>query len=177
MIAPSHGIIWRKDPMKIVKAYLAWAKNETTPKVVIVYETMWGSTGKMARRIADGIIDSGVEAKICNIAASDRTEVLNDMLDAKGFLFGSSTHDNDMLPSIAAFMELVKGLKPKNRIAAAFGSHGWAGGAVKELEGVIKQAGVEVVGPGLTAQYVPDDQELKKCYEFGKSFAQTMMGG
>ncbi len=177
IIAPSHGVIWRKDPMKIVKAYLAWAKNETVPKAVIVYETMWGATEKMARRITDGIVDSGAEAKVYNIATSDRTEVLNDMLDAKGFLFGSSTHDNDMLPSIAAFMELFKGLKPKNRIAAVFGSHGWAGGAVKEIEAVAREAGAEVIQPGLALQYVPDARELENCYEFGKSFAQRIKGG
>ncbi len=177
MIAPSHGIIWRKDPGKIVNAYLSWAKNETKPKVVVVYETMWGATEKMARKMADGIIDAGLEVKIFNIASSDRTEVLTEMLDAKGFLFGSSTHDNDMLPSIAAFMELFKGLRPKNRAAAVFGSYGWAGGAVKEIEGVVKEAGVEIIQPGLSVKYVPDEGETKRCYEYGKDFAEKIKGG
>ncbi|MCM8795872.1 MAG: flavodoxin domain-containing protein [Candidatus Omnitrophica bacterium] len=177
MIAPSHGVIWRKDPMKIINAYLSWAKNETKPKVVIVYETMWGATEKMARRLAAGISEAGVEVKIFNIASSDRTEVLTEMLDAKGFLFGSSTHDNDMLPSLAAFMELFKGLKPKNRFSACFGSYGWAGGAVKEIEEVVKIAGVKIVQPGLSIKYLPDDGELKKCYEYGKEFAQKVKGG
>jgi len=177
IIAPSHGIIWRRDPGKIVNSYLSWAKNETKPKVVIVYETMWNATDKMARSIAEGIADSGIEVKIFNIASSDRTEVLNEMLDAKGFLFGSSTHDNDMLPSIAAFLELFKGLKPKNRISAVFGSYGWAGGAVKEIEDVVKEAGVELVQPGLGVKYVPDESEIKRCYEYGKEFAGKLKGG
>jgi flavodoxin short chain len=177
MIAPSHGIIWRRDPAKIVNAYLSWAKNETLPKAVIVYETMWGATEKMARKIAEGLVDSGVEAKIFNIASSDRTEVLTEMLDAKGFLLGSSTHDNDMLPSMAAFMELFKGLKPKNRIAAVFGSCGWAGGAVKEIEEIVKEAGVEIVQPGLAVKYMPDESETKRCYEYGREFAQKIQGG
>jgi len=177
MIAPSHGIIWRRDPGKIINAYLSWAKNETSPKAIIVYETMWGATEKMARKIAEGIIDAGVEVKIFNIASSDRTEVLTEMLDAKGFLFASSTHDNDMLPSLAAFMELFKGLKPKKRVAAVFGSYGWAGGAVKEIEGVIKEAGVEIVQPGLGVKYVPDENEIKRCYEYGREFAGKIKGG
>ncbi|MFH1201605.1 MAG: flavodoxin domain-containing protein [Candidatus Omnitrophota bacterium] len=174
MIAPSHGIIWRKDPAKIVNAYVSWAKNETKPKAVIVYETMWGATEKMARYIAEGIIAAGLDVKLFDIATSDRTEVIKEMLDAKGFVIGSSTHDNDMLTSIAGFLEFLKGLRPQKRIAAAFGSYGWSGGAVKEIEDIFKESGIELAQSGLSFKYVPDDVELKRCYEFGKDFAQKI---
>jgi flavorubredoxin len=174
MIAPSHGIIWRKDPLKIVNAYVSWAKNETKPKVVVVYETMWGATEKMAKNIAQGIIDAGIEVKLFEITQSDRTEVIKEMLDAKGYLIGSSTHDNDMLPTIAGFLEFLKGLKPKNRIAAAFGSYGWAGGAVKNIENMLKETGIEIAQPGLSIQYVPDETEIKCSYAFGIDFAQKL---
>ena len=177
IIAPSHGIIWRKDPQKPVNSYLSWAKNVTLPKVVIVYETMWGSTEKMARSILNGITDGGLQAKLFDIAVSDRTEIIKEMLDAKGFVFGSSTHDNDMLPNIAAFLELVKGLHAKNRFSCVFGSFGWAGGAVGEIEGVLKEGGIEIAQAGLGIKYVPDGPELKSCYEFGKSFVEKIKGG
>ncbi|MDD5595102.1 MAG: flavodoxin domain-containing protein [Candidatus Omnitrophica bacterium] len=173
-IAPSHGIIWRKDPSKIIQAYLSWTKNETIPKVVLVYETMWGATEKMARRIADGLTDSGVTVRLFDIAQSDRTEVVKEMLQAKGFLIGSSTHDNHMLPSIAGFLDFFKGLLPKNRLAAGFGSYGWAGGAVTEIEKIIQEAGVQLVQPGIAVKYVPDKDEINCCYEFGKNFAQRI---
>jgi len=156
MIAPSHGIIWRKDPMKIVSAYIPWAKNETKPKVVVVYETMWRATEKMARRIIEGVADAGISVKLFDISSSDRTEIIKEMLDAKGFIIGSSTHDNGMLPTMAGFLEFLKGLKPKNRIAAAFGSYGWAGGAVNSIEKVLKETGIEVKAPGLSVKYAPD---------------------
>ena len=176
MIAPSHGIIWRKDPAKIINAYLGWAKNETKPKVVVVYETMWGATETMARNIAQGIIDAGVSVKLFDITQSDRTEVMKEMLDAKAYIIGSSTHDNDMLITIAGFLEFLKGLKPKNRIAAVFGSYGWAGGAVKSIENVLKETGIELVASGLSVQYVPSPDEVKNCYEFGKDFATILKG-
>ena len=176
MIAPSHGIIWRKDPAKIINAYLGWAKNETKPKVVVVYETMWGATETMARNIAQGIIDAGVSVKLFDITQSDRTEVMKEMLDAKAYIIGSSTHDNDMLTTIAGFLEFLKGLKPKNRIAAVFGSYGWAGGAVKSIENVLKETGIELVASGLSVQYVPSPDEVKNCYEFGKDFATILKG-
>ena len=174
MIAPSHGIIWRKDPLKIVNAYLSWARNETKPKVIVVYETMWGATQKMARIIVEGITETGVGVKLFDVASSDRTEIIKEMLDAKGFIFGSSTHDNDMLPNLAGFLEFLKGLKPKNRAACVFGSYGWAGGAVREIEDILKETGIELVQPGLSVKYVPDENDIKRCYEFGRDFAQKI---
>ncbi|MCX5680457.1 MAG: flavodoxin domain-containing protein [Candidatus Omnitrophica bacterium] len=174
MVAPAHGIIWRKDPGKIIKSYLGWAKNETKPKVVIVYETMWKSTEKMARLIMEGLTDSGIEAKLYDIADADRTLVIGEMLDAKGFLIGSSTHDNDMLPNIAGFLELLKGLRPKSRFAAAFGSYGWAGGAAASIEKILKEAGAEIKMPSISCKFVPDSSEEIKCYEFGKDFAKML---
>jgi flavorubredoxin len=174
MIAPSHGIIWRKDPLKIVNAYISWAKNETKPKVVVVYETMWGATEKMARKITEGIIDAGISVKLFDIVVTDRTEIIKEMLDTRGFIVGSSTHDNGMLPTIAGFLEFLKGLKPKNRIACVFGSYGWQGGATQEMEEALKETGIESIQPSLSVKYVPDESELKRCYEFGREFAQKI---
>jgi len=177
MIAPSHGIIWRRDPMKVVNAYVSWAKNETKPKVVVVYETMYAATEKMARKIVEGITDSGLSVKLFDVATTDRAEIIKEMLDAKGFIFGSSTHDNGILPTLAGFLEFVKGLTPKNRIACVFGSYGWAGGAVKEIESILKETGIELVQPGLSVKYVPDQDEIKRCYEYGRDFAKLIKGG
>ncbi|MCX5715172.1 MAG: flavodoxin domain-containing protein [Candidatus Omnitrophica bacterium] len=174
MIAPSHGIIWRKDPAKALNAYVGWAKNTIQDKVVIVYETMWGSTGKMAKKILEGLVDAGVNAKLFDIAVTDRTEIVSEMLDAKGFLFGSSTHDNNMLPNIAGFLEFIKGIKPRNRVGATFGSYGWAGGAQKETEDIMKVAGIEVSQPALTTQYTPDEPMLMQCYKWGNDFAKKI---
>jgi flavorubredoxin len=176
MIAPSHGLIWRQDPLKIVNQYVSWAGQKPLAKVVIVFETMWGSTARMAVQIAEGLRDAGVSVKIYDVAQSDKTEIITDMLDAKGFLFGSSTHDNDMLPTLAGFMELVKGFKPKNRVAGVFGSYGWGGGAVKELEEVIKAAGVDLGIDSLQVKFMPDENENKACVEFGKNFATKIIG-
>lgn len=171
MIAPSHGVIWRKNPIDIVNAYTLWAKNATRQKIVIVYETMWQATAAMARKIAEGAIDSGKEVLLYDITQSDRTDIVTEMLDAKGFIIGSSTHDNDMLPNLAAFLELLKGLKPMSRIGAAFGSYGWAGGAIKEIEDVMKKCGIEQAVPGIGVKYSPTPDELKQCYDLGKSIA------
>ena len=176
MIAPSHGIIWRRDPMKIVNSYIKWTKNETKPKAVVVFETMWGSTEMMARKITEGLTDGGVETKLFDITRSDRSEVNNQMLDAKCYVFGSSTHDNGMLSTLAGFLEFLNGLKPKGRIGAAFGSYGWAGGSVPALEQALKETGIEQAVPSIAVKYVPDESELNRCYEMGVELAKKITG-
>jgi len=171
VIAPSHGIIWRKDPMKIVNAYMKWAGNTVKPKAVIVYETMWGSTAKMASAIAEGLADNGIEVKLYDIAVTDRTEVVTEMMDAKGVIIGSSTHDNDLLSAIGGFLIFFKGLKPKNKMGFSFGSYGWAGGAVATIENELKASGVEIAMSGLSVKYAPSEDEIRACYNRGMEFA------
>jgi len=174
MIAPSHGIIWRGNPMKIVEAYLKWANGEAEKKVLVVYDTMWGSTEKMAKAIVNGVSSEGVEAMVFRLPFSDRGDIIGELLGAKGILVGSSTINNGVLPTVAPFLEEMQGLRPRNKIAAAFGSYGWGGGAVKTIEESLEKASMEIVAPALTVKWVPDKDEIQKCFEFGKEFAKKL---
>ncbi len=173
MIAPSHGMIWRKGISEIIGLYMQWAQNKTENKAVIVYETMWGSTELMARAILNGLSSKGIEAKFFDIASTDFGELAYEMLDAKTFIIGSSTHDNEMLPYIAGFLYFLKGLKPQKRTAFAFGSYGWAGGAVKDIVETLKSSGIEVIGQ-TDAKFKPDSSELKKCFDAGVMLAEKL---
>jgi len=175
MIAPSHGIIWRRNPTKIIESYLHWAKGEAEKRVLVVYDTIWNSTDKMARAIVEGISSMNIEAKIYRIPYSDRSDIIADLLEAKGILIGSSTINNDILPTVAPLLEELKGLKPLGKIAAAFGSYGWGGGAVKTIEETFNKAGMKIASPALTINYVPTEEEIQKCYDFGKEFAKSII--
>jgi anaerobic nitric oxide reductase flavorubredoxin len=174
MIAPSHGIIWRGDPMKIVKAYLKWASGEAKKKVLIVYDTMWESTEKMAKAILEGISSEGVETTLFRLPFSDNGDIIAELLETKGLLVGSATINNGVLPTVAPFLREMEGLRPRNKLAAAFGSYGWGGGAVGTIEKALKSAGMELVAPAMTFKWVPDKDELQKCYEYGKEFAKKI---
>ncbi len=174
MIAPSHGIIWRGNPTKIVEAYLRWAKGEAGRKILVVYDTMWGSTEKMAKAMVEGIGSEGVETMLFRLPFSDRGDVIKELLEAKGMLVGSSTINNGVLPTVAPFLEEMQGLRPVNKLAAAFGSYGWGGGAVKTIEEKLEKAGMEIVAPALTVKWVPDKNEIQKCFEFGREFAKKV---
>ena len=174
VIAPSHGIIWRGNPTKIVDAYLRWASGEAGKKIVVVYDTMWGSTEKMAKAIVEGISSEGVETMLFRLPFSDRGDIIKELLEARGILIGSSTINNGVLPTVAPFLEELQGLRPRNKVAAAFGSYGWGGGAVKTIEGSLEKAGMEIVASALTVKWVPDKNELQKCFEFGREFAKKV---
>jgi flavorubredoxin len=174
MIAPSHGVIWRKDPMKIVKAYLKWASGEADKKVLIVYDTMWESTEKMAKAMLDGINSENIEATLYRLPLSDEGDIIGELLETKGLLVGSATINNGMLPTVAPFLREMEGLRPKNKLAAAFGSFGWGGGAAGAIEKSLKISGMELVSPAITVKWVPDKAELKKCFEYGQEFAKKI---
>jgi anaerobic nitric oxide reductase flavorubredoxin len=171
IIAPSHGIIWRSKPTKIIQAYLDWSEGKPKKKVVIVYDTMWGSTDKMARAIAEGVASEGVDVKLLKLRASDLTEAATEILDARTVLVGSPTINNQMFPTIGSFMTYITGLKPKGKIWSFFGSYGWGGGAVRGMAETARKAGFEVHEPGIEVKYVPDIVALKNCVEFGRQIA------
>jgi flavorubredoxin len=174
IIAPSHGVIWRKDPTKIITAYLNWSSSAAKQKAVVVFDTMWGSTDKMARAIADSLASAGIEVKLLKLRATDNTDVVTEILDAKAVVVGSPTLNNQMFPTVSSFLTYITGLKPKGKVWGFFGSYGWGGGAVRDMVEMAKKAGFEVLEPSVDAKYVPDKEELKKCFDFGQKIAQKV---
>lgn len=177
MIATSHGMIWRKDLGKIINAYLSWAKGESKAKAVVVYDTMWGSTQIMAEAIAEGIASEGVEVRPYRLTDSDRSEIMEDVLDARAVVVGSPTLNNGMFPSVADFVIYMRGLRPKGKIGAAFGSFGWGGGAVKAMREHLERAGLEMTLEDLEMRYVPKEREKLKCFEYGQAIGRKVKGG
>ena len=174
MIACDHGLIWRKDPGKIIAAYDTWSKQEPTQKALVVYSTMWHSTETMAKAIADGLMQQGVSVKLMNLAVTHRSDVLTELLDAKALIVGSSTLNNGIMPVVADILTYIKGLKPKNKIGAAFGSYGWSGEAVKIITSALEDMKIEVVDPGIRVKFVPDHEALHPCVELGKKIGAAI---
>jgi flavorubredoxin len=174
MIAPSHGIIWRDNPIQIVEKYDQWASDYNEGSVIVLYDSMWGATKKMALAIARGIESKGLGVKALNIAKSDKSDLVTEIFKARGVVFGSSTINNGILADAAALLEAIKGLKLKNKIGAAFGSYGWSGESVKIIEAKLKEAGIETVVDGIKMQYTPSPDEINACVSFGEAFAKKV---
>jgi len=174
IIAPSHGIIWRKDPMQIVNKYYEWASGGNDGSVVIIYDTMWNATEKMAFAIAEGLAKEGIRYRLANMAVSDRNDVITEIFKAKGILIGSPTLNNGLLPTIKPILEDLKGLRFRNKVGAAFGSYGWSGECVKLIEENLAKARIKILQEGIKFKWQPTADELLQCVEFGRRFAAAM---
>lgn len=172
-ICPSHGVMWRDNPLQIAEQYLKWAADYQENQITLIYDTMWNGTRMLAENIARGIKkkDDKVTVKLCNIARSDINDVVTEIFKSKAILVGSPTINKGILNATAALLEMITGLKFKSKKAAAFGCFGWSGESIKILTDHLTKAGFEVVSDGFKAMWQPDDEALAQACEFGMDFA------
>ena len=178
-ICPSHGVIWRDDPLQIVRKYQEWAADYREDQITILYDTMWNGTRRLAETIAKGIVESdpNVRVKLFNVARSDKNDVITEVFRSKAVLLGSPTINRGMLSSMALILDMLTGLKLKNKKAAAFGCYGWSGESVKELGERLAKAGFEVVNDGLKTLWEPADAEREQAFAVGKAFCSALDRG
>ena len=172
-ICPSHGVIWRDNPLQIVHKYLEWADGYQEDQTTLVYDTMWDGTRRLAEAIAKGIKekDGKVTVKLRNIARSDINDVVTEIFKSKTVLFGSPTINRGILNAMAALIEMAAGLRFRNKKAAVFGCYGWSGESVKVLNEALGKSGFEVVHEGLRTMWQPGDDELAQAVQFGREIA------
>lgn len=174
IIAPSHGIIWRKNPLQIVESYYQWASGVSERSAVIFYNSMWGCTKKMADAIGDGLDAAGVIYKMYNTATADKNDIITDIFKSKGILCGSSTVNQGILSSLAPVLEEMQGLKFIDKVGAAFGSYGWSGESPKVLEEYLTKAKVKIIQESIKVKYMPNQEDIENCFEFGRKFAERI---
>ncbi len=176
IIATSHGVIWRDDPMQIVEKYAKWADDYQENQISILYDTMWNGTKELAERIAEGIglADKDVTVKVFNLAKNDDNDVITEVFKSKTVVVGSPTVGNSVLHSVAGFMHMMKGLRFKNKKAAAFGCYGWSGEGTKFILDSMKSAGFELIDEeGLRNQWNPSESVKEEAVRFGMKIAKA----
>lgn len=176
MIAPDHGLIWRgKDDCKyILDTYRALAEQKPKQRAVIVYDSMWGSTGIMASAIASGLEDEGVPVRIIDIQKNHHSDVLTELADCGAVIVGSATHNNNVLPGIADVLTYMKGLRPLNRVGAAFGSYGWSGESPKIIQEWLASMNMDMPADPVKCLFVPKHEGLSQCVALGKTVAEAL---
>lgn len=174
MIAPSHGIIWRSHLGKIIQAYTDWSTGVAEDRALIIYDSMWGSTERMAKAIAQGMSQAGLENKLLHVRRNHYSDIVKEILTAKILVIGSPTINEGIFPSVAQLLSYLKGLHPLKKKGVAFGSYGWGGEAIKAMEGEMKAMGIAILEPGLGVIYVPGEEDLKSCRQLGERIAANL---
>jgi len=173
MICPSHGVIWRDDPLQIVKKYVEWANAYSENQITIAYDTMWNGTRRMAEAIAQGIkaADPEVIVKLFNVARSDKNDLITEIFKSRAVLVGSPTVNKGVLSAAAAILEEIGGLKFQKKKAAAFGCYEWSGEAKKVISQRLKEGGFQVLNDGIMEKWNPNVEAIDNCIRFGKDVA------
>jgi flavorubredoxin len=176
MICPSHGVIWRHEPTRIVTDYLRWSHAFQEDQISILYDTMWNGTRLMAEALARGLRAAAPDStvKLFNVSRSDSSDILTEIFKSKAILVGSPTVNKGVLSSLAGLLEEMKGLRFTGKKAAAFGSYGWSGESVKVIESALKDGGFELICEGIRKLWYPGEEELADCEQFARAFVAAL---
>jgi len=174
-IAPSHGVIWRRDTVPTaIDVYDRLTAGETENKLVVAYSTMWGSTDVLAREIADGAGETGTDVHLFDLAQSPLSLVTRHLLDSRALLLGSPALHHGMLYRVAGYLQYIAGLKPKNKLAGVFGSYGWSSGATKQMQARLEEIGFELPMPEFTCKYKPSAEDISGARAWGAAMAKLV---
>lgn len=176
MIATSHGVIWRDNPVQIVQKYLEWSQDYKEDRVTILYDTMWQGTRVMADALAKAIAEASPSTTVVSHCLSkfDKNDAITDVFRSKAVLVGSPTVGKGILTAVAAALEEIKGLRFKGKKAGAFGAYGWSGESVKVISDLLKASGFDVVDDGIKALWNPDDEAIAATAAYGKAFVAKL---
>ncbi len=175
IIAPSHGVIWRKDPMQIVKRYAEWAAQKPEPTAVVLFDSMWNATRQLAEGIGRGLLRGGVDHKLFFMPLSDRNDVITEVFKARAVVLGSPTVNKGPIAGILPILEDLKGHRFQNKIGTAFGSYGWSGESVKFMEKALGEAGIPLITEGLNVKWQPDEAAIKQAENLGELVATAVL--
>lgn len=172
IIAPSHGVIWRKDPLQIVSKYTQWATDYQEDRITVFYDSMWDGTRKLAEGIAQGIAEASPSTHVVvhNVAKKDKNDVITDVFRSKAVLAGSPTINKGILNAMAGILEEIEGLRFKGKKAAAFGCYGWSGESTQVITERLTKGGFEIVDGGLKNLWEVDAEALETARAYGRSF-------
>jgi flavorubredoxin len=172
IIAPDHGLIYRKNIDMVLSSYQRWGAGTVDRKGLVIYDTMWHSTELLAHAFTQGLIDAGAEAQMHHLRHTHPSDIITEVLEAGLLLFGSPTLNNQMFPTMAMFLNYLKGLAPKNKAATAFGSFGWSGQAVGLIIQEIEAMKLKLAHEGFKVKYIPDAEELAAARVLGEKLAR-----
>ncbi len=177
IIAPSHGVIWRRDVQKAVELYETWASGSVEPRATLIYDTMYGATEEMARVIEEAFEAEDVPVSVYRASASDFQEVLADTMVSRGIAVGGPTMNNHLYPPVSFFLEYLAMSAKRDRHGFAFSAYGWGGGAEKDILACFERSGIKPFGEAWRVRFRPTDADLKAGFERAREFARLIKSG
>jgi anaerobic nitric oxide reductase flavorubredoxin len=179
VIAPSHGLIWRKNTSQIVNMYKKWAEyasGKSEPGITLIYGSMYGNTEVVMNAVAQGISRVGIPVEIFDAARTHVSYILPSLWTKRGVMIGAPTYEVSLFPPMADVLSMAVKKRITNKTAGYFGSFGWSGGALREMKRIIEPLKWNLID---TFEFVgsPTKTDIKKSEEFGAQFAEIVKRG
>ena len=176
MIAPDHGLIHRgeKSVKFIVDMYRQMAEQKPQQRAMVIYDTMWHSTEKMAYAVCSGLEEVGVPTRLMSVKSNHHSEIMTELANCGAVIAGSPTHNNTIMPLMASTLTYMKGLRPQNRVGGAFGSFGWSGESAKVLHEMLASMGMDMPADFVKCNWTPRHEALRACVELGKTVGEAL---
>lgn len=167
IIATSHGVIWRDNPLQIVEKYAEWANAYQEDQITVIYDTMWDGTKAIAHKIGEEITKQSpdTKVKVLHLHSTDKNDIMTEVFKSKAIAVGSPTYLNNVLGSVGGWLHFLKSLKFKNKKAAVFGTYGWSGEGNKVLRESLTDSGFKVIDKEIKVNWNPEEENLVEAKE------------
>ncbi len=176
VLAPTHGPVWRTDLNYILGKYEKWSSYATEPGAVIVYGSMYGNTAKMADVIARQLAVRGVKnIRVYDASKTHASYIISDIFKYKAFIIGSAAYNNELFPAVESLVTKIEHMGIKNHLLGIFGSYGWNGGGVKNLQKFAENIKWEVVYEPVEEKGTLKKEKFGQCLELANAMADKLL--
>jgi len=176
VIAPSHGIIWRKNPEKIIKRYIRYANymnDYAEPNITVIWGSMYGNTETIIRAVLKGISKIGIPVRILKVPETDISYILAEAWESAGLVIAMPTYEYKMFPPMKYVLDLFDYKHVWHKKVIRIGSYGWSGGAEKHFLELVKNLKWDIVGT-LEYQGAPKENDFKQAEKLGEELANQV---
>ena len=176
LYAPGHGPIVRYSRSRLMHDYRQWSQQQKDKDmtVVLIYASAYGNTATLAQALAKGITKAGVGVESINCEFTEPAAIQATIEKCDGFIIGSPTLGGHVPTQVQTALGIVLSTAAKSKLAGVFGSYGWSGEAVDDIESKLQDAGYRFGFETIRVKFKPTDVTLQQCKEAGTDFAQAL---
>jgi flavorubredoxin len=177
VVAPAHGLIWRKDPGRILDLYRTWSEFYRQPAevgVTVLFGTMYRNTERALNAALDGIATQGVPVNVHDVRKTHVSYILPDLWTQRGVLVAAPTYEGKLFPTAMDVLMMADRKRVTHKTAAYLGSYAWGGGAQADFESIAEKMGWEVLNSiGFLGK--ANGTDLTRAHELGVQLARAVL--